>query len=457
MIRKLLYIITIVLVVSFASIECEASQFFADDEEIIIVIDPGHGGENAGTIANENFSEKEITLKTANALLEELEKYDGVTVYSTRTDDVELSLKERAEFAASVNADFLISLHYNASEYHTLFGAEVWIPLKEPYHAPAYQFAYLQLREMQEMGLFIRGIKTRSNEKGSDYYGIIREAAARDIPAVIIEHAHVDEERDSTFCNSDEVYVELGKRDAQAIVKFLGLEENNSSFLPQSLQTLDIKETVADTFLDLTPPDVCMIETENIDYENGLLTIQVTATDYDTPLMYYDYSLDGGVTYSKLQPWPGNNMLTGAYDDVFSLLLEIPDQTIPKVVFRAYNKFDICKKSNSLIGFKTFSHPQQEIVEELGISTENMLADITVNIASDTIVSNKKEEAFEETVSLEPVENNGLSLDVKRLLLLTVFAVFWILMLLGASLGVMRFLERTNTEKNKKHIKKYCK
>ena len=90
-------------------------------ERPVIVIDPGHGGENQGTLEGK-LDEKYMTLTTALAMYEELCLYDNVDVYLTRTKDTDLTLKERAEFAKSVNADFLFSVHYNASVNHELFG-----------------------------------------------------------------------------------------------------------------------------------------------------------------------------------------------------------------------------------------------------------------------------------------------------------------------------------------------
>ena len=46
---------------------------------------------------------------------------------------------------------------------------------------------------MKDMGLFLRGVKTKLKNNGDDYYGIIRECTAQSIPSAIIEHCHVDE------------------------------------------------------------------------------------------------------------------------------------------------------------------------------------------------------------------------------------------------------------------------
>ena len=195
--RRFVYMFLAVLLSSFWLSETlqAAPRLQETSGKTVIVIDPGHGGENRGTIEN-NHEEKLMTMTTALAMYEELLLYDDVEVYLTRTEDTDMSLKERAAFAQSVDADFLFSIHYNASVNHEIFGSEVWVSSVSPYNGYGYQFGYEFLSDMKDMGLTIRGVKTRLGSKGADYYGIIRESVALDIPAVIIEHCHVDEERD---------------------------------------------------------------------------------------------------------------------------------------------------------------------------------------------------------------------------------------------------------------------
>lgn len=429
MLRKLLYMCTFIILFTFVSIECNASELLTKEKNYVIVIDPGHGGDNYGTTSNEYFKEKEITLKVANALVEELSKYDGVTVYLTREGDEDLSLTERAEFAEKKNADMLFSLHFNASESHTMFGTEVWIPLEAPYHALCYQFAYLQLEEMRDLGLYVRGIKTRKNERGIDYYGVIRDSVARDIPAVIIEHCYVDEERDLAFCSTDEMYVELGKRDATAIARFLGLDSSLAP-LPAAISDMQISDEIEDAYEDSSSPDVCIIETNNADYEQGLLTIEVSAADYDTPLVYYSYSLNGGKSFSKWYPWPECDTLAGTYDDNYLLTLHIPNGTAPEVVLRAYNKFDLYTDSNVLTGFSTFTRADE-------------------STSMDTIISENSAETSTETLkeveiqTIQPQsEESMFSFDSKRFLLLFAFTVLWILLLLSCSWFVITLIKQ---------------
>lgn len=421
MFRKSIFLCLFVILLLFCNSSVQAQGLMEQKEEYIIVIDPGHGGGNAGTTSNPDFEEKDITMKTALALAEELSKYEGVTVYLTHKADVDLSLKERAVFAEKKKADFLFSLHYNASESHTMFGTEVWIPLNAPYHALCYEFAYLQQLEMQELGLFSRGIKTRSNDKGTDYYGIIRESVTRDIPAVIIEHCYVDEERDNAYVDSDADFEEFGRRDAIAIAKFLGLEPYEDEEIPQ-LAALTKDTIMAHTYEDKSAPESVQIEVQKIDYNSNAMTVVVSANEGESPLMYYDYSLDGGKNYSKLYPWPEADMLTGEYDDYFALTFNFPANTQPQVILRAYNKFDLYSLSNAI------NTTDIEEAFALQPSTEDIhKAD-----------KNTPEQATE--VSAEQTDwESSSEIKTKRFLLLAAFILLWMILLSSIVCFVIKF------------------
>jgi len=328
--------------------------------KVVIVIDPGHGGENLGTTQNGHM-EKEMTMTTALAMYEELLLYDNVEVYLTHTDDRDLSLKKRAQFAKSVNADFLFSIHYNASENHDVYGSEVWVSAFAPYNGYGYQFGCEILTDFKEMGLLVRGVKTRYASNGQDYYGIIRESVELDVPAVIIEHCHVDEESDAGYCDEEEKLKAFGQMDATAVARYFGLK---SSILNVDYSTEDLREASADkivmaTLNDTTAPEVCQIEFSEIDYDQGRMVLQVIAADYDSALLYYSCSLDGGRTFGERQVWPGSNALTGSYEDTFQLPLDFSPGTRPEVIVRAYNQYDFHTESNCLVLPETFSAPQR--------------------------------------------------------------------------------------------------
>jgi N-acetylmuramoyl-L-alanine amidase len=98
---------------NLAPLLCDRPLSFGNDS--VIVLDPGHGGMNSGTISVlDHRPEKEFTLDLAKRLKPLLEQ-EGWTVYLTRTDDYDLALSNRVQFAESHHADLFISLHFNSS------------------------------------------------------------------------------------------------------------------------------------------------------------------------------------------------------------------------------------------------------------------------------------------------------------------------------------------------------
>lgn len=78
-----------------------------------VVLDPGHGGEDLGTVNLEfGLFESELTLSIAELLRDRLVAA-GATVCLTRLMDVEVSLQDRARFANEQDADVFVSIHLN--------------------------------------------------------------------------------------------------------------------------------------------------------------------------------------------------------------------------------------------------------------------------------------------------------------------------------------------------------
>lgn len=93
----------------------------------LIVIDPGHGGTNAGApAAVPGLYEKQVTLALARLLWEELTER-GYRVVLTRDRDVYLTLRQRVRLANRLGADLFISLHTNATTSHTQRGYETFV------------------------------------------------------------------------------------------------------------------------------------------------------------------------------------------------------------------------------------------------------------------------------------------------------------------------------------------
>jgi N-acetylmuramoyl-L-alanine amidase len=91
-----------------------------------IVLDPGHGGHDTGTVGRGGLKEKELTLEVAKSLRQLLESRLGIDVVLTREEDVFLSLEERTTFANQHRADLFLSIHANSSSLRSTSGVETY-------------------------------------------------------------------------------------------------------------------------------------------------------------------------------------------------------------------------------------------------------------------------------------------------------------------------------------------
>lgn len=262
--RKIVYILMTIILVVMWPLESVAmtGSFTTDGDEIVICIDPGHGGENLGAEYHQNggiVNEKELDLKIGLYLKSELEQYEGIKVVITRTDDVDLTLEERADIAKSNNADYFISVHNNADELEitdengcmVLMTCGKYQPANSK--VPSIEMTSLILckdiiSELTGMGIGIStdfdvnktgGILRRPyspeglakttkyypDNSVSDYYGVIKANIEQGIPAIIIEHAYGNNLSDySQYLSDDEKLKALAKADARGIANALHLK-----------------------------------------------------------------------------------------------------------------------------------------------------------------------------------------------------------------------------------------
>jgi N-acetylmuramoyl-L-alanine amidase len=104
-----------------------------------IVIDPGHGGHDTGTISPGGMREKDLVLDVGRRLKAYIkQRYPEVEVIMTRETDRFVALEERTAIANSHHADLFISIHANASASRAASGVETFfvspdrVPADEP-------------------------------------------------------------------------------------------------------------------------------------------------------------------------------------------------------------------------------------------------------------------------------------------------------------------------------------
>lgn len=95
------------------------------DARKVIVIDPGHGGVDPGTLGN-GLPEKDIVLATGKSLARRLEKTGRYKVVMTRDHDVFVGLRDRIAIARRAGADLFMSLHVNSFHDSSLRGLSVY-------------------------------------------------------------------------------------------------------------------------------------------------------------------------------------------------------------------------------------------------------------------------------------------------------------------------------------------
>jgi N-acetylmuramoyl-L-alanine amidase len=91
-----------------------------------VVIDPGHGGHDTGTVGPTGLLEKDVVLDVALRLKKLLEHNTGSSVILTRGDDSFVPLEERTAIANEKAADLFISIHANASRDRSARGVETY-------------------------------------------------------------------------------------------------------------------------------------------------------------------------------------------------------------------------------------------------------------------------------------------------------------------------------------------
>jgi len=92
-----------------------------------IVIDPGHGGQDTGTMGPTGLVEKDLCLDVALRLGRIIEQHlPGAEVIFTRTDDTFIPLEDRTNIANKMKADLFLSIHANWSRYNAARGVETY-------------------------------------------------------------------------------------------------------------------------------------------------------------------------------------------------------------------------------------------------------------------------------------------------------------------------------------------
>ncbi len=208
----------------------KATTFF--NGQPTIVIDPGHGGEDAGTRSVlGDHCEKEFTLDWARRL-ELLLAAQGWRVLLTRRQDTNLALSNRLAFADAHKADLFLSLHFNSSAPdHEQAGLETYCltPAGQPssvtrgfsddsaltfpnnaFDARNLQFAF----QVQRSLLQVKGSQDRGVRRAR-YLGVLRGQTR---PAILVEGGYLSNPREARLIADPEHRQKLAEALAKAVL-----------------------------------------------------------------------------------------------------------------------------------------------------------------------------------------------------------------------------------------------
>jgi N-acetylmuramoyl-L-alanine amidase len=153
---------------------------------ITVVIDPGHGGADPGAIGIDGLQEKAVIFPIAQQVAQQLAK-QGINAMLTRTDDRDLELAPRVEFAKQLRADIFVSIHANSAgmENPQVSGVETY------HHERSAESG--QLAKMIHQAI-LQAVKGGDRGVRQANFYVLRHAS---MPAVLVEAGFVTGQADA--------------------------------------------------------------------------------------------------------------------------------------------------------------------------------------------------------------------------------------------------------------------
>jgi len=187
-----------------AALSFMPSGLVAQDRPII-VIDPGHGGSEAGVVVGD-LVEKDLVLRLAFTTAAEFVR-EGYDVRLTRTGDYEVPMADRRSHAEGAGASLLIMLHMIQSDDPTRHGAEIYYYEDEPASALA---ARIFGDTLEEDGVFVV-LEPRS----------WAPLASPTVPTVMIEAGFLTHPVEQRFLQSEAYHRDLARAFVRASERVL--------------------------------------------------------------------------------------------------------------------------------------------------------------------------------------------------------------------------------------------
>ncbi|HYH01267.1 MAG TPA: N-acetylmuramoyl-L-alanine amidase [Terriglobales bacterium] len=158
---------------------------------MVVVLDPGHGGWDLGTVGANGLQEKDLALDVAQRLGKLLEEFLGAEVLYTRTDDQFVSLETRSKTANDARADLFLSIHANSSSDPMARGVETYFfPIEEQAAAAGLDISPLGFNDAatRRLAAFVQRDLYRALRREDAQ---IRDRGVKQAPFVLLTNAQV--------------------------------------------------------------------------------------------------------------------------------------------------------------------------------------------------------------------------------------------------------------------------
>ena len=122
--------------------------------DVVVAIDPGHGGEDPGAVTRSGIREKDVVLAISRALARRIDRAPGMKAVLIRSGDYYVGLRRRTEIARSRGADLFVSIHADSFRSPRVSGSSVYILS----HRGASSEAARWLAEQENSSDFVGGV-----------------------------------------------------------------------------------------------------------------------------------------------------------------------------------------------------------------------------------------------------------------------------------------------------------
>ena len=185
----------------------------------IVIIDPGHGGKDAGATTRNGIKEKDIVLGIASKIVVLNNKLveNPLMLFLTRYTDTLISLGDRTQLAKKLKADIFISMHCNQAINRIASGTEVFIYPKSEVQvlASSYLGFTIQKRFADILGIKNRGIKYGNFQVLRDNHN--------SSASILLELGFLSQTDEAIYLSNEESQNAIALVILQSIIKFLGL------------------------------------------------------------------------------------------------------------------------------------------------------------------------------------------------------------------------------------------